>query len=123
MENKTASYTRKAVDKYRTQFDLSQIRLPKGTRERAKKHNVNINDIAVSAILAELERLESTTTGASLANDKNIGEANKIDSRASETRKKAYSEMTQEEINRALSNVQLSNRALTPKYYDDSEQE
>ena len=31
---KTADYTRRAVDAYREKFDLVQIRLPKGTKER-----------------------------------------------------------------------------------------
>lgn len=53
---KTANYTRKAIDNYRTKFDLAQIRLPKGTRERAKAHNINLNDVAVDAILKELEK-------------------------------------------------------------------
>ena len=55
---KTAEYTRRAVDNYRAKFDTAQIRLPKGTRERAKAANVNINDIAVSAVLAYLDDLE-----------------------------------------------------------------
>lgn len=55
---KTADYTRRAVDNYRAKFDTAQIRLPKGTRERAKAANANINDIAVSAVLAYLDDLE-----------------------------------------------------------------
>lgn len=58
---KTAEYTRRAVDNYRAKFDTAQIRLPKGTRERAKAANVNINDIAVSAVLAYLDDLEGKT--------------------------------------------------------------
>lgn len=56
---KTADYTRRAVDNYRSKFDLVQIRLPKGTKDRAKAANININDIAVSAVLAYLDDLES----------------------------------------------------------------
>lgn len=56
---KTAEYTRRAVENYRAKFDTAQIRLPKGTRERAKAANVNINDVAVAAVLAYLEDLES----------------------------------------------------------------
>lgn len=58
---KTADYTRRAVDNYRAKFDTAQIRLPKGTRERAKAANANINDIAVSAVLAYLDDLEGKT--------------------------------------------------------------
>lgn len=55
---KTAEYTRRAVENYRAKFDTAQIRLPKGTRERAKAVNANINDIAVAAVLAYLEDRE-----------------------------------------------------------------
>lgn len=58
---KTANYTRKAIDNYRTKFDLAQIRLPKGTRERAKANGININDVAVDAILKELEKSEKNS--------------------------------------------------------------
>ena len=55
---KTAEYTRRAVSNYQNKFDLCQIRLPKGTKERAKVANINVNDIAVSAVLACLDDLE-----------------------------------------------------------------
>lgn len=55
---KTAEYTRRAVENYRAKFDTAQIRLPKGTRERAKAVNANINDIAVAAVLSYLEDRE-----------------------------------------------------------------
>ena len=58
---KTAEYTRRAVENYRAKFDTAQIRLPKGTRERAKAANVNINDIAVSAVLSYLDDLDCKT--------------------------------------------------------------
>lgn len=58
---KTPEYTKKAVSNYRSKYDLAQIRLPKGTRDRAYKNNVSINDIAVSAILAYLDALERKT--------------------------------------------------------------
>ena len=55
---KTPEYTKKAVSNYRSKYDLAQIRLPKGTRDRADKNNISINDIAVSAVLAYLDALE-----------------------------------------------------------------
>lgn len=58
---KTAEYTRRAVSNYQNKFDLCQIRLPKGTKERAKVANINVNDIAVSAVLAYLDDLERKT--------------------------------------------------------------
>lgn len=56
---RTADYTRKAINNYRSKFDLVQIRLPKGTKDRAAELDININDIAVSAVLAYLDGLES----------------------------------------------------------------
>lgn len=56
---RTADYTRKAINNYRSKFDLVQIRLPKGTKDRAEESDININDIAVSAVLAYLDTLES----------------------------------------------------------------
>lgn len=56
---RTADYTRKAINNYRSKFDLVQIRLPKGTKDRAVELDININDIAVSAVLAYLDGLES----------------------------------------------------------------
>lgn len=56
---RTADYTRKAINNYRSKFDLVQIRLPRGTKDRAAEADININDIAVSAVLAYLDTLES----------------------------------------------------------------
>ena len=64
---KTAEYTRRAVENYRAKFDTAQIRLPKGTRERAKAANINVNDIAVSAVLAYLDDLEDKAEESSKA--------------------------------------------------------
>lgn len=61
---KTPEYTRKAVDAYRQKYDLAQIRMPKGTRERIKKYNVSINEIAVSAVLEYLDDLDRRTEDA-----------------------------------------------------------
>jgi hypothetical protein len=52
---RTADYTRKAINNYRSKFDLVQIRLPKGTKDRAAESDININDIAVSAYLDALD--------------------------------------------------------------------
>lgn len=58
---RTADYTRKAINNYRSKFDLVQIRLPKGTKDRAAELDININDIAVPAVLAYLDTLDSQT--------------------------------------------------------------
>lgn len=55
----TPQYVKDANNRYNSKFDLIQIKLPKGTKERIKKqtkesYNIFINNI----VLAELERLE-----------------------------------------------------------------
>ena len=55
----TPEYTRKAVDNYRKKFDIMQLRLPKGTRERIEKQADKVHDFVVACVLAELERLET----------------------------------------------------------------
>lgn len=50
----TPSYTRKAVKKYRSKFDIIQVRFPKGTR--AKMADIeNINDYIVKCVLDSLD--------------------------------------------------------------------
>ena len=49
----TPSYTRKAVKKYRSKFDIIQVRFPKGTR--AKMADIdNINDYIVKCVVDSL---------------------------------------------------------------------
>lgn len=55
----TPEYTRKAVDNYRKKFDIMQLRLPKGTRDRIEKQADKAHDFVVDCVLAELERLEA----------------------------------------------------------------
>lgn len=57
----TPEYTRKAVDNYRKKFDIMQLRLPKGTRERIEKQADKVHDFVVTCVLSELERLEAPT--------------------------------------------------------------
>ena len=57
----TPEYTRKAVDNYRKKFDIMQLRLPKGTRERIEQQADKVHDFVVTCVLSELERLESPT--------------------------------------------------------------
>lgn len=60
-DNKTASYTRRAIDKYNQKFDRVTANLPKGTKERIKAvaGDISAGAFVVSATLAELERLEA----------------------------------------------------------------
>lgn len=43
---KTPDYTKKAVDNYRSKFDIVQLRLPKGTKEKVKNHLKNTENIS-----------------------------------------------------------------------------
>lgn len=56
---KTPEYTRRATANYQAKFDLMQIRLPKGTKQRiAETVDKSINDYIVSLVLDDLERIE-----------------------------------------------------------------
>lgn len=52
----TPDYTKKAVANYRNKFDIQQLRLPKGTKERitAKYGNISVNDYIVNLVLNDL---------------------------------------------------------------------
>lgn len=91
---KTPEYTKKAVSNYRSKYDLAQIRLPKGTRERADKNNISINDIAVSAVLAYLDDLER--------------EADNLPQKSEKTAKKANTECT--EVSEKVALMQANER-------------
>ena len=73
---RTADYTRKAINNYRSKFDLVQIRLPRGTKDRAAEADININDIAVSAVLAYLDTVESQAENLPQEQDKTVEKAN-----------------------------------------------
>lgn len=73
---RTADYTRKAINNYRSKFDLVQIRLPRGTKDRAAEAGININDIAVSAVLAYLDALESKAENLPQETEKTAEKAN-----------------------------------------------
>jgi hypothetical protein len=54
---KTPDYTKKAVDNYRSKFDIVQLRLPKGTKEKIKNHlknNENISDYINRLIIQDI---------------------------------------------------------------------
>lgn len=53
--SKTPDYTKKAVANYREKFDILQLRLPKGTKEKLKNKG-NINEYICALILKDLEK-------------------------------------------------------------------
>lgn len=62
----TPDYTRKAVDNYRKKFDMMQLRLPKGTKNRIEKHSSNVHEFVFSCVMKELDRLETPVEHAEL---------------------------------------------------------
>ena len=58
--SKTPDYTKKAISNYREKFDVMQIRLPKGTRDRIKAlTEESHNDFIVKAIIEKIESMEN----------------------------------------------------------------
>ena len=58
--SKTPEYTKKAISDYRAKFDVMQIRLPKGTRDRIKAlTEESHNDFIVKAVIEKIESMES----------------------------------------------------------------
>ena len=57
---KTPEYTKRAIDNYRNQFDMVQIRLPKGTKERIKDLTGESCNAYISKLVMEsLEKIEN----------------------------------------------------------------
>lgn len=73
---KTADYTRRAAKNYRDKFDIVHIRLPKGTKDRAQAAELNINDVAVTAVLAYLDDLERKAENLPQESEKTTEKAN-----------------------------------------------
>lgn len=70
-KNKTASYTRKAIDNYNAKFDRITVNFPKGTKERIKAAtDKTAGGFAVECVIKELERLENENGTAAADQDK-----------------------------------------------------
>lgn len=59
---KTPEYTRRAQEKYNSQFDIFTVKAPKGTKERMEAVGMTPAD-RVTAILSEIERREQNNRG------------------------------------------------------------
>lgn len=57
-ENKTPEYSKRATMNYLQKFDIYNLRLPKGTKDRINKQSNSINKFISDLVVAELERLE-----------------------------------------------------------------
>ena len=51
---KTPDYIKKAVNNYRDKFDIIQVRLPKGTKEKLKELG-NVNEYIVKCVMQSLD--------------------------------------------------------------------
>lgn len=58
MGDKTPEYSKRATKNYISKFDMINLRLPKGTKDRINKQSDSINKFISDLVLAELERLE-----------------------------------------------------------------
>ena len=59
-ENKTASYTRAAIDRYNAKFDRITVNFPKGTKERIKAAtDQTAGGFAVACVLEKLDQIEN----------------------------------------------------------------
>lgn len=57
---KTPEYTRKATANYQSKFDLIQIRLPKGTKDKIKSlfNTESVNNYIVDLVIKDLQEQE-----------------------------------------------------------------
>lgn len=49
----TPEYTKRAVNNYRSKFDVIQLRMPKGTRERIEAKTSETINVYVNRLIAE----------------------------------------------------------------------
>lgn len=57
---KVADYTKKAINNYRNKFDVMQIRLPKGTRDRISAlTDMSHNEFISKAVIEKIESMEN----------------------------------------------------------------
>lgn len=52
---KTPEYTKRAIDNYKSKFDLVQIRLPKGTKEKILESHESVNKYVNELIEKDLQ--------------------------------------------------------------------
>lgn len=57
----TPEYTKRAVNNYRNKFDIVNIRLPKGTKDKIKQYikELTVNEYIVELVLMDLEEKET----------------------------------------------------------------
>lgn len=54
----TPEYTRRAIDNYKNKFDIINVRLPKGTKDKIKEviKNDSVNNYIVNLVVEDLEK-------------------------------------------------------------------
>lgn len=121
-------YQKRANDNYRSKFDIVQIRLVKGTKEQIiNKTGKSISQYIQDLIDKDLHNnfdlpntseylsnvTESSRTNENEFDGKIIDNDIKIDSGANNECRKAYKDMSQEEINAMLADIPLTGKVKT----------
>ena len=124
--DKTRERTKRQNTKAMELWDSVTCRLPKGTKERIISNGYTVNGFINKCVLDKLKELdlhnaseyrsectESPTTNQNISVGKNIDNENKIDYRANNEYRKAYKDMSQEEINAMLADIPLTGKVKT----------
>ena len=121
-------YQKRANENYRAKFDIVQIRLVKGTKEQIiNKTGKSISHYIQDLIDKDLHNnfdspntseyrpnvTESSRTNENGFYDNSINNDIKIDSGANNECRKAYKDMSQEEINAMLADIPLTGKVKT----------
>lgn len=68
---KTPDYIKKAVNNYRDKFDIIQVRLPKGTKEKLKELG-NVNEYIVKCVMQSLDGSQNDNSTTKTESTENI---------------------------------------------------
>lgn len=122
--DKTRERTKRQNTKAMELWDSVTCRLPKGTKERIISNGYTVNGFINKCVLDKLKELdlhntpechfecvESPTIKNNAIVGKIIDNENKIDSVANKEPRKAYEDMSQEEINAMLADIPLTGKA------------
>lgn len=69
--DKTPDYIKKAVNNYRDKFDIIQVRLPKGTKEKLKELG-NVNEYIVKCVMQSLDGSQNDNSTTKTESTENI---------------------------------------------------
>lgn len=108
-------YTKKAIERYRDKFDIVQVRLPKGTRDRITALEESANNYIVQAVIERLEADEREGSKITQISDKSVQVKNIVfsagKSRNSENKEPVDLYAIQAEIDRRRAEEQAKREA------------